>query len=380
MGGWILSNGEVRKKQRPSSNTSTFRKESAYIMQDDQLWPLFTVLEVMNMSANLKLGFSLSTKAKHLVFHDFTQVGLVVWTPVNISFLGKMGVPSGKPVKGRELGSKKIVAALSDIQILSEKRLNVCAAISRSPRRYLKALPEGVSSNNGGKCLTSDDVSQIDDILDTLGLNGTRTVACKDLSGGQKKKLSIALEMVDNPPVMFLDEPTTGLDSLSSLQCITMLKALARGGRTVVCTIHQPSATMLEMFDHVYMLAEGVCAYQGSSDNLVPFLSSVGLNCPQYHNPADYILEIASGEYGHFIQELAVATTSKCWRKHDELTGSVSEEQVTEEDEKTDSTKTMILIDTPSEYTKFWVLLYRCFVLLYRDWVSTPFTQVIPVT
>nr|CAD7262981.1 unnamed protein product [Timema shepardi] len=83
------------------------------------------------------------------------------------------------------------------------------------------------------------------------------------------------------------------------------------------------------------------------------------------------VLEIVSGEYGHFVQELATATTSKCWRKHDELTGSVSEEQITGDNEKTDSTKTMILIDTPSEYTKFWVLLYRCFVFLYRDWTVT---------
>lgn len=67
-----------------------------------------------------------------------------------------------------------------------------------------------------------------------------------------------------------------------------MLKALARGGRTIVCTIHQPSATIYEMFDHVYAMADGKCIYQGASHNTVAYLSSVGLNCPEYHNPADY--------------------------------------------------------------------------------------------
>ncbi|KAG8253775.1 hypothetical protein J6590_025947 [Homalodisca vitripennis] len=67
-----------------------------------------------------------------------------------------------------------------------------------------------------------------------------------------------------------------------------LLKDLSRQGRTIVCTIHQPSATMFHMFDVVYMLARGQCIYQGSSHQLVPFLSNCGLNCPATYNPADY--------------------------------------------------------------------------------------------
>lgn len=79
-----------------------------------------------------------------------------------------------------------------------------------------------------------------------------------------------------------------GLDSVSSLQCARVLKALSKGGRTVVCTIHQPCASIMSLFDHVYILCDGQCVYQGASYNMLPYLRQFGLECPRYHNPADF--------------------------------------------------------------------------------------------
>lgn len=81
---------------------------------------------------------------------------------------------------------------------------------------------------------------------------------------------------------------SSGLDSYSCTNMIAYLKQLAQQGRTVICTIHQPSAKLFEKFDLVYILAYGKCLYQGHSSKLVPFLQSVSLPCPKFHNPADY--------------------------------------------------------------------------------------------
>ncbi|KAK9709103.1 ABC-2 type transporter [Popillia japonica] len=149
------------------------------------------------------------------------------------------------------------------------------------------------------------------EILDLLRLTKAKDTMTDKLSGGERKRLSIAIELVNNPPIIFLDEPTTGLDDLASAQCITLLKSLATGGRTIICSIHTPSARLFAQFDQSYVLADGMCVYQGYGPNVVDYLSNIGLICPTHYNPADFMIEVCCSEYGNFTDKLAAMANNQ---------------------------------------------------------------------
>ncbi|KAJ8947544.1 hypothetical protein NQ318_005023, partial [Aromia moschata] len=98
-----------------------------------------------------------------------------------------------------------------------------------------------------------------------------------------------------------------GLDDLSCSQCISLLKTIAEGGRTVICSIHTPSARLFSQFDSTYILAAGQCVYQGYGPDVVPFLAGLGIDCPKHYNPADFIIEVCSFEYGDYHERMVTA-------------------------------------------------------------------------
>ncbi|TMW43054.1 hypothetical protein DOY81_011867, partial [Sarcophaga bullata] len=145
---------------------------------------------------------------------------------------------------------------------------------------------------------------EINEILDILHLRSRADAYVSNLSGGEKKRLCIALELLNIPTVLFLDEPITGLDEFSATECIKLFKRLVTTGRTIISSIHTPSARLFEMFDKVYVLADGQCVYQGTTKNILPYLNKFDLNCPITYNPADFMIEVAAKEYGDYNEKL----------------------------------------------------------------------------
>ncbi|KAM0016806.1 putative ABC transporter, AAA+ ATPase domain, P-loop containing nucleoside triphosphate hydrolase [Helianthus debilis subsp. tardiflorus] len=118
----------------------------------------------------------------------------------------------------------------------------------------------------------------------------------RGVSGGERKRVSIGQEMLVNPSLLLLDEPTSGLDSTTALRLMATLNGLARGGRSVVTTIHQPSSRLYWMFDKVLVLSDGSPIYYGCSRQVMEYLASIGY-VPGFNlmNPADFLLDLANG-------------------------------------------------------------------------------------
>jgi ATP-binding cassette subfamily G (WHITE) protein 2 len=141
---------------------------------------------------------------------------------------------------------------------------------------------------------------RVEKIIDMLGLQkvantilGTHDI--RGVSGGQLKRVSIGVEIVNLPNLMFLDEPTTGLDSSISLEVMSAVRNLANQNRTVICTIHQPSEDTFALFDTLLLLAEGRVIYFGPAATVTEYFtqSPYQFVCKPGANPADFVVAVA---------------------------------------------------------------------------------------
>ncbi|KAJ4828460.1 ABC transporter G member 9 [Turnera subulata] len=117
----------------------------------------------------------------------------------------------------------------------------------------------------------------------------------RGVSGGERKRVSIGQEMLMNPSLLFLDEPSSGLDSSIAQRIVSTLWHLAKGGRTIVMTIHQPSSRLFYMFDKVMLLCEGSPLYFGEGSQVMDYFSRIGYAPTVIMNPADFLLDLANG-------------------------------------------------------------------------------------
>ncbi|KAJ0476745.1 putative ABC-type xenobiotic transporter [Helianthus annuus] len=120
----------------------------------------------------------------------------------------------------------------------------------------------------------------------------------RGISGGEKKRLSIALEILTKPTLLFLDEPTSGLDSASAFFVVQALRSVARDGRrTVVSSIHQPSSEVFALFDDLFLLSGGETVFFGEAKLAVEFFAEAGIPCPSRRNPSDHFLRCINSDF-----------------------------------------------------------------------------------
>lgn len=119
----------------------------------------------------------------------------------------------------------------------------------------------------------------------------------RGISGGEKRRVSIAVEILMRPRLLFLDEPTSGLDSASAFFVTQTLRGLSRDGRTVIASIHQPSSEVFELFDRLYLLSGGKTVYFGQASEAYEFFAQAGFPCPALRNPSDHFLRCINSDF-----------------------------------------------------------------------------------
>ncbi|XP_076894183.1 ABC transporter G family member 29-like [Bidens hawaiensis] len=170
---------------------------------------------------------------------------------------------------------------------------------------------------------------ELDNIKDAIvGLPGV-----SGLSTEQRKRLTIAVELVANPSIIFMDEPTSGLDARAAAIVMRAVRNTVDTGRTVVCTIHQPSIDIFESFDELLLLKRGgQVIYSGPigthSQQIIEYFEAVkGVpKIPEKYNPATWMLEVSSGaaEMRLGIDFAEYFTTSSFYQRNKSLVKELS--------------------------------------------------------
>ncbi|KAM7275845.1 hypothetical protein ACFE04_017711 [Oxalis oulophora] len=175
------------------------------------------------------------------------------------------------------------------------------------------------------KMLTKEEkIEQAELVIVELGLTRCRNNVVggplfRGISGGERKRVSIGQEMLVNPSLLLLDEPTSGLDSTTAQRIVATLRGLARGGRTVITTIHQPSSRLYRMFDKVVVLTDGSPIYCGDAGRVMEYFGSIGFMPGfNYVNPADFLLDLANGIAPDVKQDDQIESHGRVLDNHDD--------------------------------------------------------------
>ncbi|XP_015253972.1 PREDICTED: ATP-binding cassette sub-family G member 2-like [Cyprinodon variegatus] len=142
---------------------------------------------------------------------------------------------------------------------------------------------------------------RVEKLIQELGLGrvansrvGTQLI--RGISGGERKRTNIGMELIIDPSVLFLDEPTTGLDASTANSVLLLLKRMANHGRTIILSIHQPRYSIYRLFDSLTLLVNGKQVYHGPAPRALDYFSDIGYRCEAHNNPADFFLDVINGD------------------------------------------------------------------------------------
>ncbi|TIA35109.1 putative ABC transporter [Aureobasidium pullulans] len=174
--------------------------------------------------------------------------------------------------------------------------------------------------------LKAEKGTRVQNLIDSFGLKKQAdtligTPIRKGISGGQKRRVSVASQLITAPKILFLDEPTSGLDSVASFEVISLLKKYAQQHQLiVVASIHQPSAATFQLFDKLLLLSQGQTCYFGAVSGVAPYFARLGMPVPDLMNPSEHILDLTNTDFDSEDEEGGTAsqrlvTIQSAWKE-----------------------------------------------------------------
>ncbi|KAK1434083.1 hypothetical protein QVD17_11001 [Tagetes erecta] len=221
----------------------------------------------------------------------------------------------------------------------------------------------------------------VDEVMDLVELNTIKDAlvglpGVNGLSTEQRKRLTIAVELVANPSIIFMDEPTSGLDARAAAIVMRTVRNTVDTGRTVVCTIHQPSIDIFEAFDELFLMKRGgqelyVGPVGRHSCDLIAYFEAVNgvSKIKDGYNPATWMLEVSTS-----AQELALGVdfteiyrNSELYKRNKALIAELSVPRPGTQD-----------LFYPTQYSQPFIV--QCLACLWKQrwsyWRNPPYTAV----
>ena len=140
---------------------------------------------------------------------------------------------------------------------------------------------------------------RVDDVIMELGLKECADTLvgnehARGISGGEKRRVSVGVQILTDPPVLCADEPSSGLDAFTAHNVVETLRKLALSGKSVICSIHQPRSDVFAMFDSCLLLSRSQPTFCGPMAAMEGHFAALGFPCPPNTNLADYVVDISS--------------------------------------------------------------------------------------
>ncbi|GAB1205056.1 hypothetical protein APSETT445_003723 [Aspergillus pseudonomiae] len=223
-----------------------------------------------------------------------------------------------------------------------------------------------------GSVTRSQKAERIQTLLSAFGIQNQASTLVgtpirKGISGGQKRRVSVASQLITCPKILFLDEPTSGLDSTASYEVISYVKKLAVANNLIIiASIHQPSTTTFQLFDNLLLLSGGKTCYFGPISEVPSYFNNIGYPIPSNTNPAEYLLDAVSSDFT--VHEYQVGKIQTAWAQSAEYAALSKQPQSA--NEKNGNIMNIDELSRPGIPRITMSLLHRLFIKSYRDVVA----------